>query len=448
MSIAERHLILGISFWPTGATSSGWRARSAFNGGVFDRDLLRETAQTAERGVFDYFFWGNSESSVPSEPGGVIRRIFQLNGFTAASYLAGQTSRVGLIATVNTSYSHPYVVAQLANNADHLSGGRFGLNLVAGAADRSAAANFGSHGLDPRSEEKYRRAEEFIEVLAALQDSWGDDWFLDDREGGRLFDPAQARQIDFTGQHFQVQGPLNAPRSPQGRVPILHAGTSEDSFEYGARYADARFSPFTSVPWNVGYREEQRKRAARHGRDPDRYSIVVGTIFFPGDTNSEAVRLFNEVERAVVEEFAPDAVARALDVDAATIRRDAVVIDRVELASLPVDSFARGLIENAIDAHGSDQITFLDLFRYLVNRKNFPVVVGDSLKIADWIEDGYRGGAFDGVKFFPPYIRGPFNHFVDFVVPELQRRGIARRKYDSDTLRGHFGLSRPTVAAS
>jgi FMN-dependent oxidoreductase (nitrilotriacetate monooxygenase family) len=448
MAISPRpdrdHLILGLSYWPTGATNSGWRSRSAYNGGIFDTRLLAETARTAERGIFDYFFWGNSEDSSNANPGGVARNAFQLNGFTAAAYLASVTSRIGLVATVNTTYSDPYTVAQLTSNVDHLTHGRFGVNFVAGAPFGAAHRNF-SHRERPDHDDKYGRANEFLEIFTRLQDSWSDDWFLGDKEAGLLFAPEAAEPIDYDGRHFQVAGPLNAPRSPQGRVPILHAGTSPESFELGARFADVRFSPYFSGEWNRRYAETHRALAAEQGRDPDDYSVVIGANIYVAETRTRARELFNEVQRNLVDEFAPRAVSRDFGLDPERISARDRVADVVDIDALDPASTQRAVLDNLAAIAGDHQFTFEDLFRFVANKKNFPVVVGDPADVADWIEDGYGSRAFDGVKVFPPFLRTVFTDFVDFVVPELQRRGVARSSYTSDTLRGHFGLTRPDL---
>lgn len=438
------HLILALSYWPTGATNSGWRSRSSSLDGIFDPGLLAETARTAERGVFDYFFWGNTEDSSNANPGGVIRNAFQFNGFAAASYLAAVTSRIGLIASVNTTYSDPYLTAQLASNVDHLSRGRFGVNFVAGAPGGAAHRNFG-HGERPDHADAYVRAGEFLEVFTRLQDSWSDDWFVGDKEGGRLFAPEAAEPIDFVGTHFQVAGPLNAPRSPQGRVPILHAGTSDESFALGARYADVRFSPYASIEWNRAYAQRNRELAVAAGRAPEDYAFVVGANIYVGETRARARELFNEVQRNLVERFSPVVVGRHLGLDLADVRPTERVIDVVDPTALPVDGTGRALLDEFAGIVGDHDFTFDELFRFAANKKNFPVVVGDPREVADWIEAGYVSGAFDGVKVFPPFMRTAFTDFVDFVVPELQRRGVARTSYTTETLREHFGLARPGV---
>lgn len=454
-STALDRLILAVSFWPTGAVGSGWRSRYATNDGIFDAKLLADVARTAERGIFDYFFMGNSYSSLADQPGSVVRRAFQLDGFAAASYLSAITQHIGLISTINSTLLEPYSVAQHAASIDHLSGGRFGLNLVTGASNDPSYENF-SMTEHPDSQVRYSRATEFTIALNALQQSWERDWYLNDGASGRLFNPESAHPINFVGEHFKIQGPLNAPPSPQGRVPLIHAGTSEASLEYGARYAEIRFSPYVSKEWNIAYRNDQQRRAAAAGRTDGGPRIVVGAVIYPGATLAEARALHNEVESQVVEEFGPSLIARTFGVDPSRIDPHRRVLDvlQPEVTSTQGEigvntSMAIGStnmvisLENAFDAFGSEDITFLDLFRFLTNRNHFPVIVGDTSKISNWIEENYRDGAFDGVKYFPPFQRAPFHQFVDHVVPELQRRGLTRSSYDTSTLREHIGFSAP-----
>jgi len=458
--MSRDHLILAVTYWPTGSTASGWRTRAAYNGGIFKPGLLVDAARTAERGIFDYFFLGNSYFSDSSQPGSVVRRAFQINGFATAAFLASHTRHIGLMATINTVFLEPFHIAQIAASIDHLSEGRFGLNLVTGVGNDPSYRNF-SLGGHPEPADKYARATEFAEAFNRLEDSWDDDWFLDDREGGRLINDEAAHPIDFDGEYFQIEGPLNAPRPPQGRIPLATAGTSPESFDFAGRFADVRFSPFVSLAWNQDYRARNRAKAREFGRDADALKIVVGTVFYPGETTQEARRVFREVEAAVVEDFGPQLIAKTLGVPAEQVTPHGRIVDVLGLDVVERDgSFAfetnrhqaigaSGInvnLREVFEAYGSTEVTFLDLFRFLVNKNHFPVVVGDRRRIADWIQEGYEAEAFDGVKFFPPFQRQPFDVFVDQVVPELQRRGLARKSYDTSTFRAHLGLDRPASA--
>jgi len=449
----NERLILGVSFWPTGATSSGWRAQSADNTGVFNPDALARACQKAESGVFDYFFLGNSYFSDGSQPGSVIRRAFQLNGFAAANYLAGRTRHIGLVATVNSTLLEPFHVAQLAVSTAHLSQGRFGLNIVTGAGNDPSYRNF-SLPEHPGNADRYSRAREFASVLVGLQSSWDADWLVNDKAGGRLLNEQAHHALDFRGQHFQVAGPLNAPPPPAGRIPLVFAGTSEESIRFGAQFADIRFSPFVSTGWNQRWYSAVKQAVGAAGRNPDDHKVISGTVFYTGETTAEARALFREVESGVVEGFGPDLIAKTFGVPRESITPHARVLDVLRLGG---DANTYGIASNdrhaigafdisldlreVIEAYGSEDITFVDLFRFLTNRAHFPVIVGDRKHIADWIESNFHDHAFDGVKFFPPYQFRPFERFVDLVVPELQRRGLARTQYDTSTLRGHLGLA-------
>lgn len=448
----HERLILGVSFWPTGATSSGWRTSAADNTGVFNPDALARAARKAESGIFDYFFLGNSYFSDGTQPGSVIRRAYQLNGFAAASYLAGQTSKIGLVATVNSTLLEPFHVAQLAVSTSHLSRGRFGLNIITGASNDPSYRNF-SLTEHPDNAGRYTRAREFAKVLAELQDSWDADWFVNDKQGGRLINEKAAHAIHFQGQHFQVQGPLNAPPPPAGRIPLVFAGTSEDSIRFGGEIADIRFSPFVNTAWNQRWYSTVKHAVAAAGRNPEAHKIVSGTVFYAAETTDAARRLFREVEAGVVEEFGPHLIAKTFGVPREAVTPHGRVLDVLRLGDNDEtygiqsnDKHAIGAfsididIREAIEAYGSEDITFLDLFRFLTNRSHFPVIVGDKKRITDWIETNFHARAFDGVKFFPAYQFAPFDNFVDLVVPELQRRGLTRSAYDTANLRGHLGL--------
>lgn len=456
----SERLVLGVSFWPTGATSSGWRAPAADNSGIFDPDALARVARKAESGVFDYFFLGNSYFSDGSQPGSVIRRAFQLNGFAAANYLAGQTRNIGLVATVNSTLLEPFHVAQLAVSTAHLSRGRFGLNIVTGAGNDPSFKNF-SLPEHPGNAERYARAREFAEVLVRLQDSWAPDWYVGDKEAGRLFDDKANHAIDFHGEYFQVKGPLNAPPPPAGRIPLVFAGNSPESIRFGGEIADIRFSPFVNTAWNQRWYETVKNGVAAAGRDPSRHKVVSGTVFYAAETAQEARYLFRAVEAGVVEDFGPNLIVKTFGVPREAITPHKRVLDVLHLNDdgktygiASNDKHAIGAFDISLDlrevieAYGSEDVTFLDLFRFLTNRAHFPVIVGDKKHIADWIETNFHARAFDGVKFFPAYQFGLFDSFVDLVVPELQRRGLTRSAYDTDTLRGHLGLPARAPAAT
>jgi alkanesulfonate monooxygenase SsuD/methylene tetrahydromethanopterin reductase-like flavin-dependent oxidoreductase (luciferase family) len=276
---------------------------------------------------------------------------------------------------------------------------------------------------------------------------------VNDKSGGRLINEKAPHAINFKGQYFQVEGPLNAPPPPAGRIPLVFAGTSEESIRFGGEIADIRFSPFVNTSWNQRWYRAIKGAVAAAGRNPDAHKIVSGTVFYAAETTASARELFRAVEAGVVEEFGPNLIAKTFGVPRESVTPHGRVLDVLRLGDhnetygiQSNDKHAIGAfsididLREAIEAYGSDDITFLDLFRFLTNRSHFPVIVGDKKRIADWIESNFHDRAFDGVKFFPAYQFSPFDNFVDLVVPELQRRGLSRTTYDTSTLRGHLGL--------
>lgn len=433
-------LVLATSSWPIGRHASGWRLPESFVPHPVDPGYLAETAKTAERGLFDYFFVGNAISSDPTRERAWTNDVFKAEGFSLASYVAAVTSKIGLVVTVNTTYADPYDTARSVSTVDHLSGGRLGLNLILGAAGINLAARNYGHTVHPHQDERYARAEEFTTIVRGLQHSWDDDWFVADRSSGRLFNRDSFHPLGFRGKHFQVDGALNVPPPVQGEVPIIHAGTSERSLHFGADHAAVRFSPYAGTDFNRDYYATVKNLTKEAGRDPDDVAVVPGITFYVGGTIAEARRKFREVQDLVLNDYAPAALTDALGEDITSARPSEKVVDVVSDRVLEQSPWLR----TALEAFGDDSVTLLDLFHYVSNlgHLNQNSVVGDGPFIAEWIADRFHGEVFDGVKVFPPYSRTPLDAFVDTVVPELQRVGVHRTEYTGATLTEHLAQSR------
>ena len=176
------------------------------------------------------------------------------------------TSHIGLIATASTTYNDPFNLARRFASLDHISGGRAGWNIVT-TATQAAAQNFGLDEV-PGHGERYQRAAEFVDVSVALWDSWEDGAEIGDKAAGRYADPARIHPVDFAGEYFRVRGPLNVPRSPQGRPLLVQAGSSDDGREFAARYAEAVFTAQQTLADAQEFYADLKRRARRRGRDP------------------------------------------------------------------------------------------------------------------------------------------------------------------------------------
>ena len=146
--------------------------------------------------------------------------------------MSSVTSRVGLVATGSTSFTEPFNLARQFASLDHLSGGRAGWNVVT-TGNAASSRNFGR---DEHFEhdERYERANEFVEVVRGLWDSWDDGAFVMDRASGRYFIPEKMHRLDHKGPFLSVRGPLNMRRPPQGhpvqRRQIGHRSVVEVQF--------------------------------------------------------------------------------------------------------------------------------------------------------------------------------------------------------------------------
>jgi FMN-dependent oxidoreductase (nitrilotriacetate monooxygenase family) len=439
MSIERKHLRLGFSIWATGFHPAGWRLPEARFDGTFDPQFLTEMAQLSERGKLDFFFIGDRVVCLPETQGEHPNLVLRPEALTLASFIAAVTKQIGIVTTVNTTYSDPFNVARATATVDHLSGGRLALNIVTGR-DPAAAANFGRDqhwGTDQR----FDNATEFIEVVKGLWDSWEDDALVGNKASGVFIDPAKVHRINFRGQTHSVAGPLNIGRPVQGQLPLLTAGDSERSKQFGARYADIRFSTALHLDQAKEYYADIKGRLAREGRHPDDQALIAGIAVYVGHNLREAHAKYREIQNLSVTSWDLTALASALGVSLEAIRPDTPVADIEALANpgLP----ARRILDQARSSFGTDKITIGDVFLYFRRSGGGAEIVGDAKKVADTFEEWFHERGADGFILFPPYLPGSARLFVELVVPELQRRGLLRKEYEGTTFRDHFGLPRP-----
>jgi len=211
-----------------GHHEAAWRHPKSSKLALTDIDYTVEMTKKAEAGLFDSIFLAD----VPGLWNDVQTTPFNwLEPLTTLAALSMVTRRIGLIATASTTYTEPYNLARYFASLDHISHGRIGWNIVTTWSPQ-AGGNFGGIG-EVSHADRYERAEEYMSVVNGLWDSRADDAVLDDRASGRYADPKRVRAINHAGAHYKVKGPLNLPRSPQGRPVFVQAGSSDT----GKRFA-------------------------------------------------------------------------------------------------------------------------------------------------------------------------------------------------------------------
>ncbi len=393
-------------------------------------------AQIAERGKFDSLFladapvlWANAKH----RPGGSLEPTVLLTA------LAGATRNIGLIATASTTYNDPYNLARRFASLDHISGGRAGWNIVT-TGSKQAAANF---GLDehPSHRERYERASEFTDISLALWDSWEDDAEIGDKATGIFADSDRIHSIDFEGSHFRVRGPLNVPRSPQGRPLLVQAGSSPDGREFAAKYAEAVFTAQQTLSDAQSFYSDLKSRVRRLGRDPDQVKILPGLVPTIGSTEAEARALEDSLEDLIVLDYGLDHLAQWLDVPASALSAD----DR-----LPAWVLDRGPGEGQqsryqliVDMARREDLTVRQIIARLGGGRGHRTFAGTPEQVADTIEEWALSGAADGFNVMPALLPSGLEAFVEHVIPLLRKRGLFREDYTGSSLRDHYNLPRP-----
>ena len=433
-----RQLHLNLFIHGRGHHESAWRHPSATPHSLTDLRFYQDLAATAEAAHFDAVFFADHLVL-----GSEIAHVLQggLEPLTLLAALAAGTSRIGLIATASTSYSDPFNLARQFASLDHISGGRIGWNIVTSWLG-TASANFGKAAPDGL-EARYARADEFVDVVTKLWDSWADDAVLDDRAGGRFADPSRIRRFDHVGAHFRVAGPLNLPRPPQGRPVLVQAGSSDTGRDFAARHAEVVFTAHLEQVAAAAFYRALKAQAAALGRDPAGLVILPGISAVLGSTEAEAQRLWQELN---------ELSAPAVGLERLSGRFGGHDFSHLDLDQrLSVEDFpppgvvqaARSRAQVITDLVARERPTLRALLHSLAAARGHYTMAGTPEQVADVIEAWFRGGAADGFNIMPPILPTQFALFTQQVVPLLRRRGLFREAYAGPQLRDQLGLPRP-----
>jgi FMN-dependent oxidoreductase (nitrilotriacetate monooxygenase family) len=436
MARTVRQMSIGMNILGLGGHGAAWRAGEVPPNAYIDVEYYQNVARISERGMLDAIFLADGPAlagDVAKAPAGRLEPTVLLTAVALA------TKYIGVIATASTTYNHPFNLARRIASVDHISGGRAAWNAVTNAGD-DAAQNFGLPGA-PLHVDRYGRADEFLDVVIKLWDSWEDDAIIGDRHNGIFADSTKVHTINHTGQHFSVKGPLNLPRSPQGRPVIVQAGSSEGGKSVGSRYADAIFTTQTSLPDGQAFYAEMRRRANQWGRDPDTLKIMPGLSTVIGSTEEEANRRCDELDAYQGEEGLAGQVAQRIGIPAKELDLDAELPWHRLGDVRDYEKGSHGFYEAQLNLARREKLTVRQLGRRI--RSGHRLMVATPEQIADSLEEWFLSGAADGFNIMPDMFPSGAEIFVDHVVPELRKRGIFRREYTGTTLREHLGLPRP-----
>ncbi|AMV45852.1 LLM class flavin-dependent oxidoreductase [Paraburkholderia caribensis] len=440
MSSRKGHLRLGAFLYPTGHHIAAWRHPDSLVDAGRDFRHYVQLAQAAEAAKFDLVFLADGAGTRGDNVDFLSRTahsyVAQFEPLTLLSALAAVTQRIGLVGTASTTFNEPYHIARKFASLDHISGGRAGWNLVTSSSAHEAKNfNFDEHLAHAR---RYERAVEFAEVVEGLWDSWDEDAFVRDKASGRYFDPSKRHVLDHRGEFFNVRGPLNVERSPQGRPVVVQAGSSEAGKALAARTAEVIFTAQQTLDDAVAFYADVKGRMAAYGREPDDLKIMPGVMPIVGVTESEAREKFDALQALI-----DPAVGLALV---------STVTGGFDLSGYPLDGPIPELPETnasksrqslALELARRENLTIRELYLRIAGARGHWQLVGTAEQIVDALEERFINYGADGYNVMPALLPNSLDDFIRLVLPELRRRGLFRSEYEGRTLRENLGLARP-----
>jgi FMN-dependent oxidoreductase (nitrilotriacetate monooxygenase family) len=435
----RRALALGAFIPGGGAHGAAWRLPEIDLAASASFATYQRIAQKLEQGCFDTLFMNDSVGISDLTPSALERntQVMRWDPLTLLPALAVVTNHIGLTATASTTYNEPYTLARRFASLDQISNGRAGWNVV---TSLNGGENFGRDGHMLHAE-RYARAAEFVDVIKGLWDCWEDDAAIRDKSTGIWLDTEKLHLLNHHGEHFQVRGPLNAPRPIQGYPVIAQAGSSEAGRALAARTGELIFTAAQTIEEAKAFTYDITTRAAAHDRTQSDFRILPGVSVVTAPTLAEAQAKYDRLYD--IADAGPRlkafSIYASLGVDLSAHPLDGPVPLPEKIPETNTHKSRQKLV---IDLIRRENPTIRQLFRKLT-AGGHRVLVGTPQMIADDFEFWFSSGAADGFNIMFPELFSSVDDFVDLVVPELQRRNLFRREYTGRTLRDHLGLKRP-----
>ncbi|KAB1639278.1 NtaA/DmoA family FMN-dependent monooxygenase [Pseudoclavibacter terrae] len=427
--------LVGMVNPPTHRYAAAWRHPDS------GRDWLRarsyvDIARLLERGGFDLMFLPDA-LAVPEDALGDVATTLASGGkgavtldpITVLSVVAGATSRIGLGATVSTSFLPPYAIARTLASLDHLSEGRVAWNIVTSTTD-AEARNMGLERIPPKTQ-RYDRADRVVSQVLELMRTWAPGALVQDERTGLFADPSRVARTPAPRERAAPPGPLSLPRSPQGHPVLMQAGASPRGMEFAAKWAELVFVAADGIEGNRAIRAELRERARSAGRDPDELRVCAAIQPVAGSTMIDATRTRDALLSLIDEPSALRSLARLMHADAGTLRLDEPAADF--LAEHRGATGSDGFEDMLAAVCRREGLSVRDLALRQSLDQLTPSPTGSGEAVAEELCEWQDAGAADGFVVTPAILPGSFEDFVEHVVPELRRRGRLAASEAPDT---------------
>ena len=438
----KRQMKLGMFYWQCGHHIAAWRHPDSVPNSGVNLSHLIELAKLSEKGLFDMFFMADSVTFWRGDLDAMSRDSFGtwIEPFTLMATIAQHTKNLGVVCTATSTYDQPYLLARRFASLDITSGGRAGWNLVT-SGNKIEADSF---GLEKHLEKsvRYRRAAEFAHVVRGLWNSWNDDTFIHDKTSGLYFDKNKLNILDHKGEFFTVRGPLNVPNSPQGEPVLIQAGASEDGRQLAAETAEVVFGASQTLEKAQEFYSDVKKRMVACERDPDGLKIMPGLSVSVGETHEKAVQKYEDLQDLIDPATGLELLSQRMDYDFSGLDINEPVPE------IAPNEIGGSRAELMLDMARREKLTIKDLYRRIAGARGHCHISGTPAEIADMMEEWLNHDGCDGFNIMPPLFPSGLEDFINMVIPELQRRGIYRTRYEGSTLRQNLGLSRPPYAVN
>jgi FMN-dependent oxidoreductase (nitrilotriacetate monooxygenase family) len=427
--MAQKHVTFGIMLQGPGGHMNAWKHPSVPADASTNLNFFVKTARKAEEAGIAFAFVADglyiNEQSIPH----FLNRFEPL---TILSALAAFTTKLGLVGTVSTSYSDPFTIARQFASLDLISGGRAGWNAVTSPLEGSGRNYSREH---PEHELRYEIADEYLDAIKGLWDSWDDDAFVRDRESGVYADKSKLHRLNHKGRFFRIEGPLNIGRSKQGQPVVFQAGASDSGIRLAGKHADAVFTNGGPLEDAKIFYKQVKQSAIAHSRSAADIGIFPGIGPIVGASQEEAEAKYQAIRNLVTIEEALAYLGRFFDhhdfsaypldepfPDLGDIGRNnfRATTDRIKKTAREKGLTLR---EVALDA-ATPRTSFIGTAEHIAN------------EIIRWVDEEGADGFILGF----PVIGEGFDDFSRHVLPILTERGYFDPALKGETLRDHLGL--------
>lgn len=432
----SKYLTMSISPSGSGNNPKAWKVSG--RDAVFSFEARRRVAELAREGGFDSLWLPDlPHHNVPSTD--VPFHPFDPQLLMAA--LAAAVPEIGLVPTVSSTYTDPFIIARNTQTLDRISGGRAGINVIASYSP-TVGQNFGDPVV-PDYPVRYARAHEYFRVLKSLFGSFR----LDPAYGNGpddnpdLINPDRIGPISFQGEHFKVAGPLPTPQWGEDRPLVATAGGSEYAVELASKEADVMYVVAQAPRASAAFNAQVRRQVVAHGRQAQDLKIVPGVSIVLGSTMQEAQARVDSYSALSGDTATPlERVARLLALPIEELHPDKP-LSPAQLAA-PSSAFARpiGFFRAITDLAKEEDLSVDQLGRRLQLGIGHRLLLGTPESVADDLQLWHESGAADGFIVHLNTVAGDLPLLAQELMPLLRKRGVVRPGYGSGNLRKRFGL--------